>query len=111
VKVLYDEDIASHIAPEPCIVFREEQDEASAGDRAGWPLSRERSFSRTPTGLRTRKATQDAAIARVAFWFGVVADPSMHGRSLFGNREISSLAGGGARLRSALGRPNGRSRR
>jgi hypothetical protein len=35
----------------------------------------------------------------------------MHGRSLFGNREISSLAGGVAHHRSAQGRPKGRSLR
>jgi len=39
VQVLYDEDVASHIAPEPCVVSREGQGEASAGDRAGQPLS------------------------------------------------------------------------
>ncbi len=31
VKALYDEDIASHIAPEPCMLSREGQGEASAG--------------------------------------------------------------------------------
>jgi hypothetical protein len=35
----------------------------------------------------------------------------MHGRSLFGNRDISLLTGGGARVRPALGRPYGRSQR
>jgi hypothetical protein len=34
----------------------------------------------------------------------------MHGRSLFGNREISCLSGGVARRRAASGRPDGRSR-
>jgi hypothetical protein len=29
VLVLYDEDLASRIAPEPCVVFREGQGEAS----------------------------------------------------------------------------------
>ena len=111
MRVLYDEDIASHIGPEPCVVPREGQGEASAGDHAGWPSSRERRISRTPTGLRTRKATWAAALARAASRSGVVADPSMHGRSLPGNREISLLAGGVAHRRSALGRPNGRSRR
>ena len=33
VQVLYDEDVASHIAPKPCVVTREGQGEASAGDR------------------------------------------------------------------------------
>jgi hypothetical protein len=61
VKVLYSEGVATHTAPEPCVVSREGQGEASAGERAGWPLSRERPFSRAPTGLLTRKATRTAA--------------------------------------------------
>jgi hypothetical protein len=111
VQVLYDEDVASHIAPEPCVVSREGQGEASAGDRAGWPLSRESVLSRTPTGLPTWKATRLVAPSRAAGRFGVVRDPSMHGHSLFGNREISSLAGTVARRRSALGRRQTRSQR
>ncbi len=51
MEVLYDEDLARHIGPEPCVVSREGQGEALAGDRVGWPLSRERALSRVPTGL------------------------------------------------------------
>jgi hypothetical protein len=109
VKVLYDEDLASHIAPEPCVVSREGPGEASAGERAGWPLSHESGVSRVPTALPVWKATRTAALARATVRPGVVRDPSMHGRSLSGNREISSLAGGGAHHRSAQGRPKGRS--
>jgi len=109
VKVLYDEDLASHIAPKPCVVSREGQGEASAGERAGWPSSRESLISRVPTGLPTWKATRTAASSRATVRPGVVRDPSMHGRSLSGNREISSLAGGGAHHRPAQGRPKGRS--
>jgi hypothetical protein len=108
VQVLYDEDLASHIAPEPCVVSRERQGEASAGDRAGWPLSRERVLSRAPTGLPTWKATRTVASSRVAGRLGVVRAPSVHGHSLRGNREISLLAGAVARRRSARGRPQGR---
>ena len=111
VQVLYDEDAASHIAPKPCVVSREGQGEASAGDRAGWPLSRERALSRAPTGLPTWKATRLVALSRAAGRPGVVRDPSMHGHSLPGNREISSLAGDVARHRSALGRRQIRSQR
>jgi hypothetical protein len=111
VKVLYDEDLASQIGPEPCVLFLEEQGEASAGDRAGWPLSRERVLSRAPTGLPTWKATRIAALPRATVRPGVVRDPSMHGRSLFGNREISLPTGGIAHHRSAWGRPKGRSLR
>ena len=111
MQVLHDEDLASHIAPEPCVVFREGQGEASAGGRAGWPLSRERALSRAPTGLPTWKATRLVASSRAAGRPGVVRDPSMRGHSLRGNREISSLAGVVARRRSALGRGQTRSRR
>ena len=103
MKVLYDEDLASHIGPEPCVVSREGQGEASAGERAGWPLSRVRPLSRVPTALPDRKATRPAARSRAVGRPGAVRDPSMHGRFLYGNREISSLAGG-ASCRSASGR-------
>ena len=93
VQVLYDEDVASHIAPEPCVLSREGQGEASAGAHIGWPLSHESGFSRMPTGLPTWKATRLVASSRVAGRSGVVRDPSMCGHSLSGNREISSLAG------------------
>ena len=109
MQVLYGEGVANHTGPEPCAVFREGLGEASAGERAGWPSSRERALSRVPTVLPSWKATRVAASARVAIRPGVVRDPSMHGRSLCGNREISLLAAGGAHRRSARGRPQGRS--
>ena len=111
MQVLYDEDIASHIAPEPCALSREGQGEASAGAHMGWPLSRERAVFRTPTGLPTWKATRSAASSRVADRSGVVRDPSTCGHALPGNREISSLAGEGACHRSARGRVQTRSPR
>ena len=43
------EGVASHGGPEPCVVHREGQSEASAGDRDGWPLSRERALVRVAT--------------------------------------------------------------
>ena len=111
MKVLYDEDVASHIAPEPCVTSREGHGEASAGDHAGWPLSRERALSRTPTELPIWKATRHVASSRAMGRSGVVRDPSMHGHFLSGNREISLLAGGMAHRRSALGRRQTRSPR
>ena len=111
MKVLYDEDLASHAGPAPCVVFHEGQGEASAGERAGWPLSRERALSRTPTGLPTWKATRPTAPSRAAGRSGVVRDPSMRGHSLPGNREISSVTGAGARHRFARGRDQTRSLR
>jgi len=44
VEVHYDEGVAIHIGPEPCVHVRESMGEASAGERIGQPLSRERHF-------------------------------------------------------------------
>lgn len=103
MQVHYGEDLASHAGPAPCAVFREGQGEASAGDRAGWPLSRVRPKSRVPTGLPAWKATRPAALSRAVERPGAVRGPSMHGRSWYGNREISSSASGASRW-SATGR-------
>ena len=43
MQVHYDEGVAIHIGPEPCVGTREGDGEASAGERTGQPLSRERS--------------------------------------------------------------------
>ena len=42
MQVPCDEGIANHIGPEPCAGIREDAGEASAGERAGQPLSRDR---------------------------------------------------------------------
>jgi hypothetical protein len=44
VQVHCDEGVATHIGPEPCADVREDVGEASAGERAGQPLSRERTL-------------------------------------------------------------------
>jgi hypothetical protein len=44
VEVHYDEGIATHIGPEPCVGTREGDGEASAGERIGQPLSRVRNL-------------------------------------------------------------------
>ena len=41
MEVHYDEGIAIHIGPEPCVHARESMGEASVGERIGQPLSRE----------------------------------------------------------------------
>jgi hypothetical protein len=41
VKVHYDEGVAIHVGPEPCVSIREGAGEASVGECAGQPLSRE----------------------------------------------------------------------
>jgi hypothetical protein len=42
VQVRHDEGVATHIGPEPCAGVREDVGEASAGERAGQPWSRDR---------------------------------------------------------------------
>ena len=42
MQVLCNEGIAIHIGPEPCAGVREDVGEASAGERTGQPLSRDR---------------------------------------------------------------------
>ena len=44
VQVRCDEGVAIHIGPEPCAGTREDAGEASAGERAGHPLSLENIF-------------------------------------------------------------------
>jgi hypothetical protein len=46
VKIHYGEGVAIHTGPEPCANLREDVGEASAGERAGQPLSRERDSDR-----------------------------------------------------------------
>ena len=41
MKVHHDEGVATHIDPEPCAGIREDDGEASVGERTGQPLSRE----------------------------------------------------------------------
>ena len=42
MQVHCDEGVATHIGPKPCAGIREDVGEASAGERAGQPLSRDR---------------------------------------------------------------------
>ena len=41
MQVHYDEGVAIHIGPEPCVGVRKDADEASVGEGIGQPLSRE----------------------------------------------------------------------
>ena len=43
MRVHHEEGVATHLGPEPCVDTREDDGEASAGERTGQPLSRERS--------------------------------------------------------------------
>jgi len=91
VQVHCDEGVANHIGPEPCAGIREDVGEASVGEHIGQPLSRDRKRSRVPTPFQRWKATRLGASLQAPRRPGVVADPGMCARSLYGNREISGL--------------------
>jgi RNA-directed DNA polymerase len=66
VEVRHDEGLAIRIGPEPCAVTREGVGEASAGERAGQPLSRESDFSRDADAVSYAEGNTDGcAIASV----------------------------------------------
>lgn len=95
MKVHYSEGIASRTGPESCASTGGDAGrEALTGEPAGWVLSHEMTF-RVPTLFRVRKATRDSASSQAEPRSGVVGDPSMPGRSLRGNREISRLTADG----------------
>ena len=110
MKVLYDEDLASHIGLESCGAAREGRVEALTGERAGRPLSRDSQIQRGAdvVGLHGRQYGR-VRHGEPSSGPRVVVDPGMHGSSLFGNREISRLTVRSIG-RSASGRPEGRSR-
>lgn len=109
MQVRCDEGIAIHIGPEPCVTTREGEGEASAGERAGQPLSRDRTSSRVPTPCLWRKATRTGALPQAPGRPGVVVEPGMHARSLYGNREISDSTSPNAGL-ARVGKARSRSR-
>ena len=88
MRIHHEEGLARHLGPEPCGGI-----EASAGEGAGQPLSRERSLVPGADAFQTaRKARRTGASARAPRRPGVVEDPGMCRRSLHGNREISRPA-------------------
>ena len=110
VQVHDNEGVANRIGPEPCADIREGVGEASAGERAGQPLSCERLI--TPGCRRfseSRKATREERVIASAPRPGVVVEPGMYGHSLRGNREIScSTTGLGAVVRTGKARSRSR---
>ena len=50
MQVHYDEGVAIHIGPEPCVGVRKDADEASVGEGIGQPLSREGPARPGPSG-------------------------------------------------------------
>jgi len=94
VRVHCDEGVATHIGPEPCVFGREAGDEASAGDRTGQPLSRERNRSerrRRLTSGRQHGRGHDREHASGSAWSETLACTDA---SCTGNREVSGSTTG-----------------
>ena len=76
MQVHYDEGIANHIGPEPCVVGREAGGEASAGVHIGQALSRER-INWDADVCHSGKRNGSARSTRAHVWSCVVEDPGM----------------------------------
>ena len=87
MRVHCDEGVATHIGPEPCADIREDVGEASAGERTGQPLSRERTI--IPDADAVSAAEGETGGCASASVRPIRRDPGMYGRSLHGNREVS----------------------
>jgi hypothetical protein len=62
VQVLCSEGVASRTGPEPCVDAREGMGEASAGDRIGQPLSRERHLIPGADGVIQSEGNTDGRV-------------------------------------------------
>ena len=111
MKVHCNEGIAIHIGPEPCAVIREGVGEASVGDGAGRPLSHEIGIVSGADALLLAEGNTDGRVfSRVPGRPGVVGDPGMCRRSLYGNWEISRLAKRACASLVRIGKVRSRSR-
>ena len=66
MQVYHDEGVAIHIGPEPCVAAREGNGEASAGERIGQPLSRERNSPRGADAVRRAEGNTDGRVSASA---------------------------------------------
>ena len=106
MQVHYDEGVANHIGPEPCAGIREGVGEASAGERAGQPLSRERPIIPGADAVPYAEGNTDGR-ASASAWATRRGRRPWHVRKLLA-REPGDLASGrsarNACCRSASGR-------
>lgn len=109
MEVPCDEGVAIRIGPEPCAGIREGVGEASAGERAGQPLSRESFTTPGADAVREAEGNTQGRVSASAPRPGAVADPGMRRRALHGNREISGLTRRGTG-RVRIGKARSRSR-
>jgi hypothetical protein len=108
VQVHYSEGVAIHIGPEPCVVVRKGAIEASAGERIGQPLSRERNF--TSSSRRPRvSGRQQGRYAKASVCSARRGRRPWHVRKLF-VREPGDPKSGRYALAVRVGKARSRSR-
>jgi len=90
VRVHYDEGVANHIGPEPCAGIREDVGEASAGERAGQPLSRDRKLISGADAVCVAEGNMSKG-ANASAWATRRGRRTWHVRTLFA-REPGDLA-------------------
>jgi hypothetical protein len=110
VKVHYVEGVAIHDGPEPCAGIREDVGEASVGEHAGQPLNRERDLISDADAVLIAEGNMGGALCECLTNSARSLDPGMHGRSLYGNREISGSAMASLEDMARSGKARSRSR-
>jgi hypothetical protein len=104
MQVRYDEGVAIHIGPKPCVAVRKDGGEASVGECIGQPLSLVKIHTLGADDVAKAEGNtcgHGNASARTA---GVVEEPDMCTSSLRGNREIPRLTSGNKESWVASGR-------
>ena len=102
MEARHGEGIANHTGPEPCVVIRKDDGEASVGEYTGQPLSRERIESGRRRRCEGGRQHVEMHQSRVSQQPGVVVEPGMWRSSLRGNREIPGLASRQSKLVRAV---------
>jgi hypothetical protein len=111
VRVSYGEGSATRTGPESCVVFpRGSRRSVDRGAHRPAIEPRKHPQSERRHGF-SHGRQYGPSVMRAKDRFGVVIDTGMCGSSLYGNREISLLAGGVAPCRPAWGRGQTRSPR
>ena len=110
VQVLCSEGVAIHVGPEPCVRVCEGTGEASAGERIGQPLSRERYSPRAADAVRRAEGNKDGRVSASARAARRGQRP-WHVRKLFA-REPGGLTSGrsGSATAVRIGKARSRSR-
>jgi hypothetical protein len=90
VQVHYDEGVANHIGPEPCVGIREDVGEASAGERAGQPLSRDRELILGADAVCVAEGNMSKS-ANASTWATWSRRRTCHARTLLHPRVASAL--------------------